>query len=222
MVAGGPLRLNQDGGGAPEGAAGGIGLEAVRYVRQVHGTACLSADEAAAGMVGVADALVTSLAGRPLAIFTADCLPVLLVDPEGPVLAAAHAGWRGTVAGILGRVVAAMVERGARPDRLSAFIGPSIGPCCYEVDQAVLAPLEAAFGARGRAWLGPPVPGRPPERRRLDLWRANHDQLVEAGVNPAAIANAGLCTSCRSDVFFSYRREGPGNTLVTLARLDLG
>jgi hypothetical protein len=198
----------------------GIDVEAVRYARQVHGTACLSADHAPPGLVGAGDALVTTLPGRPLAIFTADCLPVLLVDPEAPVLALVHAGWRGTVAGILGQVVAAMVILGARPDRLTALIGPSIGPCCYEVDEAVMAPLREAFGAWGAAWLESAAPGRPPDRRRLDLWRAAADQLVRAGVQADAVANPGLCTRCRGDLFFSYRREGPGRSLVTIAVLE--
>ena len=93
---------------------------------------------------------------RPLAIFTADCVPLIVVDPERPVLGMAHAGWRGTVQGIAGRLVAALVERaGARADRLRAAIGPSIGPCCYEVDEPVVGPLRAAFPSAWERWVRP-------------------------------------------------------------------
>jgi copper oxidase (laccase) domain-containing protein len=121
------------------------------------------------------------------------------------------------VAGILGRLVGGLVaELGVQPARLRAAIGPSIGPCCYEVDSPVVEPLRAAFPADVPRWIRPAGPGK----WWLDLWRANADQLVAAGVPAGAIANPRLCTRCRGDLFFSYRREGQGRRLATLAVLE--
>ena len=214
----------------PALAALGLDARSVRYARQVHGDACLDADAAdAGGLVGTGDALFTRQRARPLAVFTADCVPLIVADPEGSVLGVAHAGWRGTVRGIAGRLVAALVERGgARPERLRAAIGPSIGPCCYEVDEPVVGPLRAAFPSAWERWVRPGAPGdsggRGPEDRQdrwwLDLWAANADQLAAAGVPPGAILSPRLCTGCRRDLFFSYRKEGLAGRLATLAALD--
>jgi purine-nucleoside/S-methyl-5'-thioadenosine phosphorylase / adenosine deaminase len=194
----------------------GIPGPAVHVARQVHGTAALVVDEARSGVVGTGDALITTRSRRPLAVFSADCLAVVIADPERPVLAIAHAGWRGTVAGILPRLVRLLVARfDARAERLVALIGPSIGPCCYEVDEPVVGPLGRAFPRDVTRWVRPRAAGK----WWLDLWRANADQLAAAGLRPDAIANARLCTACRGDLFYSYRREGPGLRLAALALL---
>jgi YfiH family protein len=204
-------------------ALSAVGLESrsVRYVRQVHGNACLDADGTdAGGLIGTGDALFTRQRARPLAIFTADCVPLIVVYPERPALGMAHAGWRGTVCGIAGRLVEALIERaGARADRLRAAIGPSIGPCCYEVDEPVVGPLRAAFPSASERWLRPAAPARH-GHWWLDLWAANADQLAAAGVPPDAIANPRLCTGCRRDLFFSYRKEGLAGRLATIAAVD--
>ncbi len=193
----------------------GVAGDAVRFLRQAHGTTCLLADDAPPGLVGTGDALATTCE-HPLAVFSADCLAVVLVDPVQRVLAVAHAGWRGTVGGFLGRLVAFLVARlGVQPARLRVGIGPSIGPCCYEVDAPVVGPLQQAFPETWARWVHPRGRGR----WGLDLWRANTDQLADAGVPPAAIANPRLCTACHPDLFFSYRRERSGRSLVALARL---
>jgi YfiH family protein len=220
-----------DGVSAPDGPFGArqwpalaaLGLEPgdVRYGRQVHGDACLDADQTpAGGLCGTGDALITRQRGRPLAVFTADCVALIVADPEGPALGVAHAGWRGTVLGIAGRLVTALVEHaGARPERLRAAIGPSIGPCCYEVDEPVVGPLRAAFPAAWHRWVQPAAPDRP-GHWRLDLWAANADQLTAVGVRADAISSPRLCTGCRRDLFFSYRKEGLAGRLATLAVLD--
>jgi YfiH family protein len=196
----------------------GAGTEGTRWARQVHGAACLVADGHPAGQIGEADALVTTRRGVPLAVFTADCLAVVVAEPERGILAVAHAGWRGTVAGILGRLVQTLAERFAvRPERLRAAIGPSIGPCCYEVDEPVVGPLRAAFPGDWDRWV---AAAGPAGKWWLDLWRANTDQLVAAGVPAGAIANPRLCTACRRDLFFSYRKEGPTGRLAALACLS--
>ena len=195
-----------------------LGIEggALRFGRQVHGATTLVVDGARRGLVGTADALATARAETPLAVFTADCLGVIVADPAGRTLAVAHAGWRGTVAGFLGGLVALLVARfGARPEGLHAAIGPSIGPCCYEVDEPVVGPLRQAFPADWQRWTRPAGAGK----WRLDLWQANTDQLTAAGVRPEAIRNARLCTACHRDLFFSYRREGGGFRLAAVAVL---
>ena len=218
-----------DGVSAPAGPFGvdrrwpvldALGLESrsVRYARQVHGDACLDADRAGTGgLIGTGDALFTRQRRRPVAIFTADCVPLIIVDPERPALGVAHAGWRGTVRGIAGRLVGALVEQaGARADRLRAAIGPSIGPCCYEVDEPVVGPLREAFPSMWERWVRPGAPGR----WWLDLWAANAEQLTAAGVPSGAILSPRLCTGCRRDLFFSYRKEGLVGRLATLAVLE--
>jgi len=196
----------------------------IRYARQVHGDVCLDADAAErGGLVGTGDALFTRRRGRPLAVFTADCVPLIVVDPEAPALGMAHAGWRGTVRGIAGRLVATLVaEAGARVDRLRAAIGPSIGPCCYEVDQPVVGPLREAFPASWERWVRPVAPGRGDRADHwwLDLWAANAEQLSAAGVPRDAILSPRLCTGCRRDLFFSYRKEGLSGRLATIAALE--
>jgi YfiH family protein len=213
-AAGGPF--GGDGSAGPALRVLGVAGSDVRYARQVHGTTTLLADGASTSLVGTGDALAAGARGIPLAIFTADCLAVILADPGRSALAVAHAGWRGTVAGLAGRLVDVLVTRlQARPAELEAAIGPSIGPCCYEVDEPVVGPLGQAFPADWTRWARPAGPGK----WRLDLWQANADQLVAAGLRPDAIRNARLCTSCRRDLFFSYRREGGGRRLAALAVL---
>jgi polyphenol oxidase len=200
---------------SPALAALGVRADAVRFTRQVHGTTVLVLRDRAGGLAGTADAMIATEPGQPLAILTADCLALLVADPSVPVLAAAHAGWRGTVNGLAGRLVEALAALGARPERLQAAIGPSIGPCCYEVDEPVVRPLRAAFPEAADAWLQPAGPGK----WWLDLWTANADQLLRAGLRPEAIRNARLCTGCRRDLFFSYRKEGRGARLAAVAVL---
>jgi YfiH family protein len=196
----------------------------VRYARQVHGDVCLDADATeTGGLVGTGDAVFTRRRARPLAVFTADCVPLIVVDPAAPALGMAHAGWRGTVQGIAGRLVATLVERaGARADRLRAAIGPSIGPCCYEVDEPVVGPLREAFPESWERWVCPGVPGQGgrPDHWWLDLWAANAEQLSAAGVPRGAILSPRLCTGCRRDLFFSYRKEGLAGRLAALAALE--
>lgn len=213
---------------APAGPFGGdrswpaliaLGFEprSIRYARQVHGDVCLDADMlGAGGLVDTGDALFTRERARPLAVFTADCVPLIVADPEGSALGVAHAGWRGTVRGVAGRLVAALVaQAGARVDRLRAAIGPSIGPCCYEVDAPVIERLDAGFPERWRKWVTATRPGK----WMLDLWRANVDQLAMDGIDPARVDALGLCTSCRPDLFFSYRRGRGEGRLVAVAAL---
>lgn len=158
-------------------------------LRQIHSAACVLA-AGRSGLLGEGDALLENTPGSVVAIQTADCLPILLVDERHRAVAAVHAGWRGTVAGIAQRAVEAMRRQfGSAPRDLHAAIGPGIGPCCYEVGPEV----AAQFGRQGRA--------------HLDLGQANRRQLMDAGVTPERIYASNLCTMCRSEEFESFRRD---------------
>lgn len=183
------------------------------FARQVHGAAVLRAERG--GFAGHGDALATARPGVPLAISTADCLPIVLYDAGAGRLAAVHAGWRGTVQSVARAAVANLVAAGSAAADLVVAIGPSIGPCCYEVDAPVIERLEAAFPGGWELWATPKGPGK----WMLDLWRANLDQLTAAGVRPGRVDSLGLCTGCRPDLLFSYRRERGAGRLVTVAAL---
>jgi polyphenol oxidase len=174
------------------------------------------------------DALITAEPGLLLAMQTADCLPILLADNRQHVVAAIHAGWRGTLRRIAGKTVGRMqLEFGSSPEDIVAAIGPGIGRCCYEVGGEVVREFAAQF-ASAREWFDGPFdqlsgaevpinlpwltmipPGHepPPVRAYLDLEAANRSILEEAGVPPQNIHSSGLCTACRKDLHFSYRRE---------------
>jgi len=191
----------------------GLDLARVAYARQVHG-ADVAGAPAGGGLAGSVDVLATREPGMPVAIFTADCLAVTLWDAEAGVLSMAHVGWRGTVKGAAQAAVRAAEELGARAGRMAAAISPSIGPCCYEVDDPVIAALASAYPSSSEPWFAPARPGR----LMLDLWRANETLLAGAGVDPGRIENPRLCTACHPDLLYSYRR-GLSGRLVTVAAL---
>ena len=190
----------------------GLGDRPVAFLKQVHGARVVQATEG--GLAGDADALVTGTPGLPIAVFSADCVPLLVYDPDGRRIAAAHAGWRGTVQSVARAAVAALVEAGGRPEHFLAAVGPSIGPCCYEVDKPVIAQLDQTFAGRWGAWVRSTGSGK----WMLDLWAANEDQLRAAGLHGDRISNPRLCTGCRTDLFYSYRRGNNGR-LVSIAAL---
>lgn len=159
-------------------------------LKQVHSSECVAA-AGRSGMLGQGDALLENTPGSVVAVKTADCIPLLLVDERLRAVAAVHAGWRGTVAGIARRAVESMAERfGSAPADLHAAIGPGIGKCCYEVGPEV----AREFGEQGRA--------------HVDLAVANRAQFLAAGLAPARVYVANLCTMCRADEFHSFRRDG--------------
>jgi len=170
-------------------------------LRQTHsGTVRHMIDTSAASEPVEGDASVTSIHGASLGVQTADCVPILIADSSGTCASAIHAGWRGTAARIAETTVACAVkEFGIEPSALLAAIGPHIGVCCYEVGPDVVQAIadQSAFENR-REWAKP----------HLNLAAANRNQLLEAGLEPGRIETAALCTRCRSDLFFSYRRDG--------------
>lgn len=152
-----------------------------------------------------ADGLVTDLPGVTLVIFSADCLPILYYDPVRQVVAAAHAGWRGTAADIAGAVVRKMEEvYGCDPQNILAAIGPGIGPCCFETHGEVPAAMEEAYGPAAAPFLRPLSGGK----FRVDLKGLNALALTRAGVDPARIDTDGDCTMCLPEKYWSHRRLG--------------
>ena len=176
-------------------------------VKQVHGTDALVLDRP----VTVADrfergwdALVTDQPGVTVAVRTADCVPVLVYDRRRRAVAAIHAGWRGAVAGIVPKTIQLMVSRFSIAESdLRVSIGPSAGPCCYEVDEAVLAPLRSSRSD----WPSVLQDDRG-TRARLDLKTLVRRQATHSGIRPEYITTVNLCTICHSELFYSYRREG--------------
>ena len=149
------------------------------------------------------DALVTRTRALPVAVQVADCVPLLLWDPVQGVVAAVHAGWRGTVSKVVEATLADMAKRaGTDASDVRAAIGPSIGGCCYEVGPEVADSLAHAFDEDDFLACGDG------ERPRVDLARANHAALRRAGVRAESISRVGGCTSCSSQ-FYSWRRDGP-------------
>ena len=148
------------------------------------------------------DGLVCDRAGPVLGAFAADCIPILFADRDARVIGACHAGWRGTVAGVARNVVTRMIELGARAADLRVALGPSIGPCCFEVGPEVTAAFRDAFGERP----GMIVAG--PKKEHIDLRVATRAVLEGAGVAADHIDDAPPCTRCHPDRFFSYRRDG--------------
>lgn len=176
-------------------------------LRQVHGERIVvfqgKDEESGDPWETEGDALLTCSPGIAIGVFTADCLPILLFEPERQVAAAVHAGWRGTAKGISRKVVEKMTKVfGCAVERIQAALGPCIGPCCYEVDD----PVEAEFRGADLPWESFSS-GRGPGKWYLDLQEANTHLLMKSGVKGENIRRLTYCTACRSDLFFSYRRE---------------
>lgn len=180
--------------------------------QQVHGNRVqvVTPDDAGRGYasyddsIARTDALITQSPELPLAVFCADCVPMLLFDPVRRAIGAVHAGWRGTVTDIAGEVVRAMSDAfGTDPGELLAGIGPSIGRCCYEVGAEVIQAWASAGFDRWETAVD-----RAGGHLHFDLWVANTLALNAAGVPVSQIEVQGDCTRCQSDRYFSYRADG--------------
>ncbi len=197
-------------------------------MRQFHSDVIYVASEPG-GDSPKADALITRTPGLLLGVQTADCVPILLADTRRRAVAAIHAGWRGTLARIVPKTLGRMrMEFGTRPRDVVAAIGPAIGGGCYEVGPEVAQAFAAQFPSAADwfdgpfeqlalgeeplwlPWLTMMPPGHvpPPPRVQLDLRASNRWQLMDAGVPEKQMDVNDLCTACRTDLLFSYRREG--------------
>jgi polyphenol oxidase len=195
---------------ADAGVAHGFGVrgapepEGLHRPVQVHGRDVIVLREASRQALGEADALVSATPGLRIGVVTADCVPLLLAACDGSAVAAVHAGWRGLARGVVEAGVAALSAVGAGPEALCGVLGPSIGACCYEVDEPVTSALRARFGEGLDAALARAGEGH----WFVDLAALARLDLLRAGLAPAAIGVLpDACTRC-DPRFESYRRDG--------------
>jgi YfiH family protein len=194
-----------------------VDVTQVVQTRQVHGRGVVVVREGERPDPAVeADAIVSVDPTRAVSVRVADCVPILLADRHGRVVAAVHAGWRGTSAGVAAAAVRAIEALGVPAGDLLAAVGPSIGPCCYQVDATVRDDFLARhlladhwFTADG------------PDRWRLDLQRANHAQLEACGLRATDIHHASACTADAPILWYSHRRQGAAaGRMIAAIRLN--
>ncbi|MEK6539228.1 MAG: peptidoglycan editing factor PgeF [Deltaproteobacteria bacterium] len=186
-------------------------------VNQVHGNDILAIEKPAKDLSALsktdADAIITNQGGLAIGVLTADCVPIILADHVKKIIGIVHAGWKGTVNGIVKKAIDAMIIKfGSDRKTIIAAIGPSIGPCCYKVDDVVAKEFVERFSDYKDfiTPLHPPLSkgGRGDSGWRLDLKKANLNQMLDSGILEKNISVEDLCTSCRNDLFFSYRKDG--------------
>lgn len=185
----------------------GLNQEALVTPKQVHGSDILVINEANEDynhfLSVEGDAVITNQPHVMIGVCVADCAPIVLCDPEKKVIAAVHAGWKGTAAGLVAKTIAGMKsEFGCDPGGLQAAIGPCIQKCCYEVDE----PVKKAFMQNNISWDSCAVL-KNPGKWQLDLAAANRELLLLAGLPAEAIQVSEQCVCCHSEQFFSYRRD---------------
>jgi hypothetical protein len=194
-------------------------FEAWTCAEQVHGSSVyqVRAEERGRGRLSMTDAIagcdaiMTNVEGVLLTSFYADCVPLYYYDPENRAVALAHAGWRGTVAGIAEETIRSMKEAyGTRPENVLAAIGPSIGGCCYEVDGVVIKEIERVIGELGldEGAAARCLMPEPAGKARIDLKEINRQIMIKAGILTSRIEITKWCTGCEVELFFSHRMEG--------------
>jgi polyphenol oxidase len=199
----------------------GFAPDSLAISRQVHGIYVheVTDEEVGRGVfddyVNVeADGLMTRKPGIALVKHTADCVPVYILDTKTPAISMVHAGWRGTVDGIAGEAIKRMAQAyGTQPQDCMAAIGPSIGPCCFEVGRDVADAFDSRFPGRGILDCSGALP-------RVNLWQCNALQLLDMGVPEDNIAISGICTSCNTGTFYSHRKE-KGRTGAMAAIMEI-
>ena len=189
------------------------GLKNWRYCRQVHGNRVIAVDDTTGTSLEnlpEADALVSACRGVALGIFTADCVPIFVLDMETPAIGLAHAGWRGTFARVAVNTLAQMKTCfGTVVENCRIHLGPAIQKCCYTVSAELLTQFAERFGCSVH------------DGTHLNLQAANVNQLVEAGLPSTSISISPLCTACRTDLFYSHRAEnGQTGRMLSYIQLD--
>lgn len=209
------LNLGEDRGDEPEAVRenyrrlkAALGIEKLCFTKQVHQSLVRRVTSADAREpfdppAPPCDGLVTDEPGLALIIFTADCIPILLCDSARGVVAAAHAGWRGTVADIAGEAVRAMARLGCDPGDIRAAIGPGISRCCFETGPEVPEAVTSVLGKEGRAFID--GPGGDGTRYFVDLKGVNRALLIRSGLSPENIDVSEECTMCRPEKYWSHR-----------------
>ena len=193
------------------GAATGIDTSRFVHGRQMHSAVVRIASPADAhGIADLsdieADGFVTDIPGLPLAVFTADCAPLLMHEPAAGVIAAVHCGWRGTVADIPGAAVERMTALGASPERIRAAIGPCIRRCCFQTGPEVPEAVDRLLGTDAAGLYEPDAAAE--GKYRVDLPGVVKRRLIQRGLLPENIDDLGACTMCAPDSFWSHRRLG--------------
>ena len=192
-----------------------ISLNNFTFGKQIHGSIVKIITEKLRGSgaleqqtaIEATDALVTNIPNICLIILVADCVPILFLDPKKNVIGAAHAGWRGTVKGVVQNTVKTFLERfGSSPKDIIVGIGPSIGPCCYEVGPEVITQVEDTFSSK-KGYIDNKTPDG---KGYLNLWEANKTLLGEMGIPENNIESARTCTHCNHNSFFSHRYQKKG------------
>jgi YfiH family protein len=194
-----------------------IGPDRLVTVNQVHGDTIVTVDgKNYQSMRSVqADGLITNVRGIAIGIETADCVPILLIDPATPAVGAVHAGWRSTVQKIVQKTLRKMQDEfGSDPSRMIAAIGPAIGPECYEVDEPVMGPVRQSFPFWNEVAFF-----RGKDKWGLDLVKLNRMELVQSGLAEKNVHALGMCTSCRKDLFYSFRVEGRAGRMLSAVML---
>ena len=183
-----------------------VGLHDLRVVtlKQVHGNRIVDVKDKHLKEAGEGDGMVTGESGVFLGILTADCVPLLFLVPDKKIVGAVHAGWRGTLGGISAQMIHYLDQKlGVAPEAVEVALGPSIGPCCYEVQRDVAGTMAEKWGEMATKSLYTQN-----GKSYLDLREHNRLQLESLGVPSSQIYSVGPCTSCTSKDFFSYRRQG--------------
>lgn len=188
----------------------GISPERIYVTNQVHGDGIqvlrTVPDEASMRGTVENDAVVADVSGVALTVLTADCVPILIADRTRRAAAAVHAGWRGTALEIGKKAVRAVGDAfGSSPGDLVAAVGPSIGPCCYQVGPEVLEAMRSVF-----PWADSYIKRGADEHGHLDLQGINREALVDAGLDRERVEVVSRCTACDEGLFYSYRRDGDG------------
>jgi YfiH family protein len=200
-----------------------LNLDSFTAAKQVHGANVSRVTDADRGRGALShkdaipstDALITDIPDVPIGIFTADCVPVFLYDPEKMAVGLVHAGWRGTAQSIVIKTIERMqAEFGSDSADMWAAIGPSIGQCCYEVGPDVFDSFVAEFDYADSLFRK-----TSDEKWHLDLWLANRRQLEGCGIDQERIIESRICSACNSHEYFSARKHGPraGRTLSVMA-----
>jgi YfiH family protein len=195
----------------------GITPDRLVTVNQVHGEAIVTVDgqNYKSMRSAQADGLITNVRAIAIGIETADCVPILLIDPVTPAIGAVHAGWRSTVQKIVQKAVKKMQDEfGSDPSRMIAAIGPAIGPECYEVDEPVMGQVRQNFLFWNEVALS-----RGKDKWGLDLVKLNRMELVQVGLAEKNVHSLGMCTSCRKDLFYSFRVEGRTGRMLSTVML---
>jgi len=196
-----------------------INSKEIFLVKQVHGDRVFVLDDPLKSVDQVeqeeADALITRLTEKPIAVLTADCVPVILYDPEQHVVGVVHAGRKGTQMRIVSNIISILSSTyGCRSKDVVMALGPAIGGCCYEVEDSCIAPFREQY----QGWEEF-VTVNSRNRYMLDLLKANEADAMEAGLSKENIHQSRECTSCNNDRWFSYRREGTAGRILSLAML---